>query len=172
MADLIQLGGYAAVEYCGGPSMIFQMGRTDIKSEADTIDHSAETNGSSLVIQGLAQSNLSSEEFVALMGVNTIGFAGNEKKGPHTRWVMNPYVFDNTYYKELLLRDQSKYFKDETDLKLLQASELKTWVEAYADDQDLFFTNYAKAHVKVSEFGHEGKLLSEFDQRDIVDGGF
>jgi len=105
MADLIQLGGYAAVEYCGGPSMIFQMGRTDIKSEADTIDHSAETNGSSLVIQGLAQSNLSSEEFVALMGVNTIGFAGNEKKGPHTRWVMNPYVFDNTYYKELLLRD-------------------------------------------------------------------
>lgn len=25
--DLIQLGGYAAVEYCGGPSMIFRMGR-------------------------------------------------------------------------------------------------------------------------------------------------
>jgi hypothetical protein len=26
---LIQLGGYAAVEYCGGPSMIFKMGRVD-----------------------------------------------------------------------------------------------------------------------------------------------
>ena len=36
-ADLIQLGGYAAVEYCGGPSMIFRMGRTDVKSEADSI---------------------------------------------------------------------------------------------------------------------------------------
>jgi catalase (peroxidase I) len=33
-ADLIQLGGYAAVEYCGGPSMIFRMGRKDA-SEAD-----------------------------------------------------------------------------------------------------------------------------------------
>lgn len=26
-ADLIQLGGYAAVEYCGGPVMLFRMGR-------------------------------------------------------------------------------------------------------------------------------------------------
>lgn len=26
-SDLIQLGGYAAVEYCGGPIMTFRMGR-------------------------------------------------------------------------------------------------------------------------------------------------
>ena len=32
-ADLIQLGGYAAVEYCGGPSMIFKMGRIDTDEE-------------------------------------------------------------------------------------------------------------------------------------------
>ena len=55
-------------------------------------------------------------------------------KGPHTRWVMNPYVFDNTYFKELLLKDQSKYFKTEADLKLLQNVQLKNWVMAYADD--------------------------------------
>lgn len=171
-ADLIQLGGYAAVEYCGGPSMIFQMGRTDVTSEADTIDHAAETSGSSLHVQGLAQSNLQPEEFVALMGANTIGFIGNEKKGAHTRWCLNPFVFDNTYFQELLLRDQSKYYKDETDLKLLQSQDLKSWVEAYAEDEDLFFTNWAKAHVKVSEFGHEGKLLSEFDKRDTIDGGY
>ena len=152
--------------------MIFQMGRTDVTSEADTIEHAAESNGSNLHVQGLAQSNLQPDEFVALMGANTIGFIGNEKKGPHTRWCLNPYVFDNTYFQELLLRDQSKYFKDETDLKLLQSSDLKHWVEAYADDQDLFFTNWAKAHVKVSEFGHEGKLLSEFDKKDIIDGGY
>ena len=36
-SDLIQLGGYAAVEYCGGPSMIFRMGREDVTSEADSI---------------------------------------------------------------------------------------------------------------------------------------
>ena len=54
MADLIQLGGYAAVEYCGGPAMLFNMGRTDVKSEADVIQHSPESNGSSLVVQGIA----------------------------------------------------------------------------------------------------------------------
>ena len=53
------------------------------------------------------------------MGNHTIGFVGDEKKGPHTRWCMNPYVFDNTYYQELLLGDQSKYFKNEYDYKLL-----------------------------------------------------
>ena len=99
--------------------MIFQMGRTDVTSEADAIEHAQETSGSSLVIQGLAQSSLEPEEFVALMGANTVGFVGTEKKGPHTRWCMNPYVFDNTYFQELLLKDQSKYFKDESDLKLL-----------------------------------------------------
>ena len=35
MNDLIQLAGYTAVEYCGGPAMVFRMGRTDV-SETDT----------------------------------------------------------------------------------------------------------------------------------------
>jgi len=43
--------------------------------------------------------------------------------------------------------------KTEADLKLLQNPELKAWVEKYAEDQNLFFENYARAHVKVSERG-------------------
>lgn len=50
--------------------------------------------------------------------------------------------------------------------------ELKEWVETYAQDQELFFTNYAKAHVKVSEAGHEDDLLTEYDESHIVDGGY
>ena len=100
--------------------MFFNIGRRDIGSEGDAIQHAAETNAGSLVTQGLAQTNdLTPEEFVALMGSFTLGFCGDEKKGPHTRWCMNPYVFDNTYFKEVLLRDQSKYFKTEADHKLV-----------------------------------------------------
>ena len=67
--------------------------------EGDTIQHSAESHAGSLVTQGLlAQKNLAPEEFVALMGSFTLGFCGEEKKGYHTRWCMNPYVFDNTYF--------------------------------------------------------------------------
>lgn len=56
--------------------MIFNMGREDVTSEGDAIQHQAETNAGSLVVQGLAQSDLSPEEFVALMGSFTLGFCG------------------------------------------------------------------------------------------------
>jgi hypothetical protein len=47
---------------------------------------------------------------------------------------MNPYVFDNTYFKELMLGDQSKYFRTDADRRLLHDSKLKPWVETYAQD--------------------------------------
>ena len=106
------------------------------------------------------------------MGSFTIGFCGEDKKGPMTRWNMNPYIFDNAYFKELLLKDQSKYYRTEADLKLIQNAQLKSWVDAYAQDQDLFFRNYAKAHVKLSEIGWEGQLLSEMEPHRSVDGGY
>ena len=152
--------------------MIFNMGRQDVENEGDAIQHSAEGHAGSLVMQGLAQSDLSPEEFVALMGSFTLGFNGVEKKGPHTRWCMNPYVFDNTYFQEVLLRDQSKYFKTEADLKLVQNAELKNWVEAYAQDEELFFRNFAKAFVRVSETGQEANLMSEFQSDRNIDGGY
>jgi catalase (peroxidase I) len=34
-SDLIQLSAYAAVEYCGGPTMLFRMGRKDAEKESD-----------------------------------------------------------------------------------------------------------------------------------------
>jgi catalase (peroxidase I) len=43
-ADLIQLGGYAAVEYCGGPTMLFKMGRLDAEevSQSDKLVDASE----------------------------------------------------------------------------------------------------------------------------------
>ena len=105
--------------------MIFQMGRTDIPGEKDTVEHETETYYGSLVVSGLSKQGLSPEEFVAMMGSFTIGFVGDEKKGPHTRWTQNPYVFDNTYFQELLLGDKSKYHKTEADLKLVRTPELR-----------------------------------------------
>lgn len=115
---------------------------------------------------------LEPEEYVALMGSYTLGFASDDNKGKKGRWTMNPYVFDNTYFQEVLSGSNSKYLKTEADLKLLNNAELKTWVEQYAEDQNLFFENYAKAHVKISERGQEEHLLSEFNSDDIVDGGY
>ncbi len=38
LADLIQMGGYTAVEYCGGPTMNFRIGRADAESEDQVSD--------------------------------------------------------------------------------------------------------------------------------------
>ena len=115
---------------------------------------------------------LTPEEYVALMGSYTLGFANDENKTRNGRWCMNPFVFDNTYFQEVLVGADSKYLKTESDLNLLHDPIMREWVEKYAEDQNLFFDNYARAHVKVSEMGQEQNLLSEFNDDDIVDGGY
>ena len=116
--------------------------------------------------------DLEAAEYVALMGSHTLGFASDDNQTKKGRWTMNPYVFDNTYFKEVLLAHDSRYLKTEADLALLQDSDTRSWVEAYAGDQDLFFENYAAAHVKISEMGQEDNLMSEFDPTDMQDGGY
>lgn len=174
-SDLIQLGGYTAVEYCGGPSMIFRMGREDVETEGEASTALAITDAShenAVMVSKFDMMGLDRDEYVALMGSYTLGFASEDNKTKKGRWCMNPYIFDNTYFQELLLAHDSKYLKTEADLALLHDPEMKKWVEAYADDQTLFFENYAKAHVKISERGHEDNLMSEFNDEDIVDGGY
>lgn len=106
------------------------------------------------------------------MGSHTLGFIGESKKGYESRWVMNPYVFDNTYFQDLLLGDRARYIKTAADLGLLKDSEARRWVETYAQDETLFFTDYANAHNKLSELGQEDQLVSELDGTNIVDGGY
>lgn len=63
------------------------------------------------------------------MGMHTLGFAHSGLKG---RWTQNPYVFDNTYYKELLLGEKSKFLKTHGEHLLVSDSEMKNIVEQYA----------------------------------------
>ena len=176
-ADVLQLAGYTAVEYCGGPAMNFRMGRKDIEQEGESKDlvlnlKSQNSSGQELVTK-INQMDLTPAEKVALMGSFTLGFANDQEDTKKNRWVMNPYVFDNTYFKEVLLGSKSIYLKTQDDLALLENPATKEWVEAYAQDQALFFENYAKAHVKVSELGYEeGELLSEINEADMVNGGY
>jgi len=47
-ADLIQLGGYAAVEYCGGPKMVFKMGRESVFGDENAVKHDHEAHYGSM----------------------------------------------------------------------------------------------------------------------------
>ena len=73
---------------------------------------------------------------------------------------MNPYVFDNTYFQELL-NDNSPYLKQGDDLSLLSDPELRKIVEEFAEDEESFFEAFGIAFAKVSELGQEENMLSE-----------
>jgi catalase (peroxidase I) len=62
ISDLLQLGGYTAVEYCGGPSMIFRMGRKDIETEGEA--------SNALAVVDAAHENSVIESKINMMGLS------------------------------------------------------------------------------------------------------
>lgn len=81
--------------------MIFKMGRKDIETEGEASNALAVVDAShenSIMVNKFNMMGLTTEEYVALMGSYTLGFATDGNKGKLGRWTMNPYVFDNTYF--------------------------------------------------------------------------
>jgi len=76
----------------------------------------------------------STQEIVAIMGSHTLGFAHPDRTGFQGRWTQNPHVFDNTYYKEVLLGEKSRFLKTPAEHMLLENSEMKRFCEMYAQD--------------------------------------
>ena len=156
-ADLIQLGAYAALEYCEGPVINFRMGRED--SDSADVSEEGLLAADNAVSTQFAGTGLADDEVVALMGRRTLGFLPPEDEY-QGRWCMNPYVFDNTYFQELLT-EKTRYIKLEDDRSMLNDERYRKYVEMFAEDQELFFDTFARAFARVSEFGQEDKLMSE-----------
>jgi len=80
-ADLIQLGGYTAVEYCGGPAMLFKMGRVDVETEGEASNALAivadTPHENALMVKKFDMMGLEADEYVAIMGAHTLGFASD-----------------------------------------------------------------------------------------------
>lgn len=154
VADLVQLGGVTAVEYCGGPAINFAIGRVDCDESGipGTGLFQEPTEAWSGMAAKYHRQGFTDREIVALNGCHTIGFAHEDRSGIKGRWTMNPYVFDNTYYKEVL-NPNSKYLKTNMELGMLGDPAMKEQMEEYAQDQNKWFTDYAAVHKKMSELG-------------------
>ena len=151
--------------------MIFRMGRKD--AEESDLPQLTHGNDSATMIEKVASLGFSRREFTTLMGSHTLGFATLEVSGPQGRWTQNPHVFDNSYFKEVLLGDRSKYLRTKAEILLGTDPELRAYCEEFAQDQNLWFAEYAAAHVKMSELGQEKNLLSEFDEAgQKANGGY
>ena len=157
-ADLIQIAGTTAVEYAKGPIIPFRFGRVDASSP-DVCTPDGRLPDASLGVPHLRdifyRMGLNDVEIVALSGGHTLGRAHKDRSGWDGAWTANETTFDNSYFVELLHKKNSGLLRLPTDDALLTEPELKTWVEKFAKDNQLFFDEYRKAHQKLSELGNE-----------------
>lgn len=169
IADLIQIGGITAVEYCGGPAINIGIGRIDATEDQIPPENILQDPNEdwSIMVEKYHRMGLSDYDIVALNGVHTLGQSHSDRSGISGRWTMNPYLFDNTYYKEVL-NPNSKYLKTNMETGMVSDPKMKEQMEMYAQDQEKFFEDYAVAHQKMSEWGQEANIKYEIQDRSFA----
>lgn len=103
MADLIAMGGAAAIKATGGPEIRVELGRHDIPCSCeDTMLPPAEPQqDANFIVENLAHRlKLKEREMVALMGTHTIGQLHPANAGYTGTWVQakDAATFDNQYF--------------------------------------------------------------------------
>ncbi|WCJ34590.1 ascorbate peroxidase 2 [Euphorbia peplus] len=152
-ADFYQLAGVVAVEVTGGPEIPFHPGRPDKHDPPPEGRLPDATKGSDHLRDVFGRMGLSDKDIVALSGGHTLGRCHKERSGFEGPWTTNPLNFDNSYFKELLSGEKEGLIQLPSDKALLDDPVFRPLVEKYAADEDVFFEDYAEAHLKLSELG-------------------
>jgi len=175
-SDIWILAGYTAVEYLGGPHIEFTPGRVDFEEgKVQPVPEErlpAWNFTKAELTKAFERMGLNEQEMVALFGGHTVGFLRPENSGfVFSKWEITPVVFDNFYYQFLF--DQPWYVEEygecggvtcryyinrswlmlPTDILLRDDADLRVWAEKYAEDEALWFSDFAKAFKKLTEKG-------------------
>eukprot|EP00190_Bangiopsis_sp_CCMP1999_P007649 CAMPEP_0198725284 /NCGR_PEP_ID=MMETSP1475-20131203/2613_1 /TAXON_ID= ORGANISM="Unidentified sp., Strain CCMP1999" /NCGR_SAMPLE_ID=MMETSP1475 /ASSEMBLY_ACC=CAM_ASM_001111 /LENGTH=254 /DNA_ID=CAMNT_0044487031 /DNA_START=168 /DNA_END=935 /DNA_ORIENTATION=+ len=159
-ADLYQYASVVAIEHAGGPKIPFHLGRKDATPDDCTPDGRLPDGdkGVSHLRDIFYRMGFNDEEIVVLSGAHTLGKAHKERSGFEGPWTHQMHKFDNSYFKEILKENPDPdLLRLATDSALLSEPRMKELVEAYAKDQNRFFDDYSKAHLKLSELGWDLK---------------
>jgi L-ascorbate peroxidase len=149
-ADLVAIGGAAAVAKCGGPVIEVGIGRIDATEPAPEHRLPTSDEGAARLKTHFAGMGLGPRELVALSGGHTLGKANGR---PFTRDYLD---FSNDYFVRLLGQDHDP----ETgllpsDRALLDDPELRPFVELYARDEAAFLRDFADAFRRLTWLGGE-----------------
>jgi L-ascorbate peroxidase len=157
-ADLIALAGVEALALCGGPIILIKLGRQDTKSPDPDGELPAESLNASDLKECFQRKGFSVQELVALSGAHTLGNKG----------FGNPTIFDNSYFQILLERPWIKTSKGNematmiglpSDHALVEDDECLRWITIYANNQEKFFDDFARAYVKLINSGVHWRTL-------------
>jgi L-ascorbate peroxidase len=149
-ADLVALGGAAAVEKCGGPAIRVGLGRTDAPEPAPEHRLPTTDEGAARLKTHFIGMGLSARDLVALCGGHTLGKANGL---PFTR---DPYVFSNSYFRHVLShQNDPRTGLLHSDRALLDDPELRLYVELYAHDERQFAADFSDAYRRLTWLGGE-----------------
>jgi len=109
------------------------------------------------------------QEIVALSGAHTVGECKLSRSGFDGPWTEDKLSFDNTYFKDLLMKQYRAETTEkgcpqhrnaetgtimlESDLALLQDPAFKEHVVRYAEDQEAYFKDFTTAWQRLQELG-------------------
>jgi len=145
-ADLVAVGGAAAVQKCGGPVIEVGLGRTDTDVAPPPNRLPGGYEGPALLKTIFAKMGLGVRDLVALSGAHTLG---HTQRRPFTP---DPWVFSNVYFVQLI--DATDGALLPTDRSLLQDPELRQFVELYARDEACFRADFAAAFRRLTWLGN------------------
>jgi catalase (peroxidase I) len=175
-ADLWVLAGCIAVEAMGGPPITFRWGREDsFESSAPDLRLPDASKSHGHVREVFSRMGFNDQETVALLGAHAVGECHKKNSGFDGPWTHDKLGFTNTLFTTLKenewLVDKRKPLLQYTDLAtrtlmmlptdvcLLYDKSFNKWVDAYAEDDELFKRDFAKAFQKLVELGCKDKLF-------------
>ncbi|GAA0147916.1 hypothetical protein LIER_07499 [Lithospermum erythrorhizon] len=173
-ADLFQLASATSIELAGGTKIPMKYGRLDVSSptqcpEEGRLPDAGPPSPADHLRTVFYRMGLDDKEIVALSGAHTLGRSRPERSGwgkPHTKytkdgpgapggqsWTVQWLKFDNSYFKDIKEQRDEDLLVLPTDAILFDDPTFKQYAEKYAEDQDVFFNDYAEAHAKLSNLG-------------------
>lgn len=169
--DLWTLGGIVAVQEAGGPKIHWRPGRVDLRDKTQVPKNGLlpdPSKDASHIRDVFYRMGFNDQETVALIGAHCLGRCHTWRSGYDGPWSDMFNKFTNDFYVQLIedwhLRDWDgpKQWQDDesnefmmlpTDMALKKDSGFFKYVEQYANDQDLFFTDFSNAFTKLLEQG-------------------
>jgi len=181
-ADLYTLAGVHAIEMMGGPVVPWRWGRVDATAPRETIkegrlpqpDMGDTPKTAAHIRQVFERMGFNDQEMVALIGAHTAGECKKDNSGYEGPWTPTEVRFDNLYYtflrkwkykrdNRLTGRGGKMQFEVEgmnDDFMMLPADivfrddpKFRVYVDAYAEDEALWFRDFSAAFQKLTELG-------------------
>ena len=145
-ADLIALFAAESLSKLGGPYVLVEMGRKDSNQAGEKMKINSTDLTLNELIQKFSEMGFTIKEFVALSGAHTVGY------NSHIPFTQTPYVFDNTYYKELINSQENSQFLN-TDKQLLNSELTKEYLKEFSENNQLFLDSFKNSFEKLLHLG-------------------